>query len=117
MKSQKFSIPVAIIFALVLSISCGNKGNQHHSGVKNTEPSVIEVKISGMTCTGCEQKIQAGVGKLEGIESVKADHIGGNAIIKYHPGITDTAKIKGAIIGAGYKVIKFIPSASMGTDI
>ena len=68
------------------------------------ETSFIEVSIGGMTCTGCEQTIQAGIGKLEGIKSVKASYVAGNALVEFYPGITDTVKIKTAITGSGYTV-------------
>ncbi len=117
MKTQKFNIHVSYFIALILCMSCGNKAKNADSGLKNVETAVIEVSISGMTCTGCEQKIQAGVGKLEGINSVKADHTAGNAIIEYNASVTDTTKIKDAIKGTGYNVIKFKPYTGTGQGI
>ena len=73
------------------------------------EKSLVEVSIGGMTCTGCEQTIQAGITKLEGINSVKASYVTGNAFVEYFPGITDTVKIKAAITGSGYTVKRFKP--------
>lgn len=70
--------------------------------------SVIEVSIGGMTCTGCEQTIQAGVSKLDGIKSIKASHTAANAFIEYYPDLVDTLKIKEAITGKGYTVKRFI---------
>lgn len=104
----KLSVPnylVAVITLLMLA-SCGNNKKTEKAGAP-LQTSYIEVSIGGMTCTGCEQKIQASVGKLEGIRNVKASHIDANAVIEYTQGNVDTLKIKDAIAAAGYTVKKF----------
>lgn len=94
------------ILAAMLAISCGNDKKVVKEGVP-LEASYIEVSIGGMTCTGCEQTIQASVSKLDGIKSVKASHTSANALIEYYPDVVDTVKIKEAIAGSGYSVKKF----------
>ena len=89
---------------MLLAISCN--GNKQEKSTNRGEASLIEVKIEGMSCTGCEQTIQRNVGKLEGIKSVKATFTDGRAVIEYFPGSVDSLKIKDAITGSGYKVIK-----------
>lgn len=96
------------ILATLLLISC-SRGKKAEKTDLQIEPLFIEVSIGGMTCTGCEQTIQAGITRLEGIKSVKASYVAGNAMVEYYPGITDTVKIKAAIKGSGYTVKKFIP--------
>ena len=34
----------------------------------------INLKVEGMMCTGCENRIQNAVKNMNGIKSVKADH-------------------------------------------
>ena len=111
MKPRKLAIPVTIIMALMLSFSCGSKGKNPGNSDLKMEPSVIEVSIGGMTCTGCEQTIQTSISKLEGIKSVKASFVTGKAMVEYFPGITDTLKIKSAVTGSGYTVKRFAPVA------
>lgn len=94
------------ILAALLAISCGNDKKIKKEGVP-LEASTLEVSIGGMTCTGCEEKIQAGVSKLDGIKSIKASHTDANAIIEYYPAVVDTVKIREAISGTGYDVKKF----------
>ncbi|MCH8990746.1 MAG: heavy-metal-associated domain-containing protein [Acidobacteria bacterium] len=36
--------------------------------------AMIEMKVKGMTCTGCEERIQGAAGELGGVEEVAADH-------------------------------------------
>lgn len=100
---------IGLFFALAI-VSCG-KSKKTTENTSTMEKSLIEVSIGGMTCTGCEQTIQAGITKLEGIKSVKASYVTGKALVEYFPGITDTVKIKAAITGSGYTVKKFNPIA------
>ena len=105
MKKYRLIIVLSFCIGVLLAISCS--GNRQE---KSTDPgvaSLIEVKIEGMTCTGCEQTIQRNVEKLEGIKSVKATFSDGRAVIEYFPGTVDTLIIEDAITGSGYKVIKF----------
>jgi len=107
---SKKRLPLFLIglFVALAVVSCG-KSKKTANNETTMEKSLIEVSIGGMTCTGCEQTIQAGITKLEGIKSVKASHIAGNALVEYFPEITDTVKIKAAITGSGYTVKRFKP--------
>ena len=91
---------------LLVVLSCGN---QKKSQLKNDaiSASKIEVTISGMTCTGCEQTIRTNVTKLEGVSDVKADFKSGKAVVDFNPGLTDTSQIRNAITKSGYKVTGF----------
>jgi copper chaperone CopZ len=89
----------------MLIISCGRDKKNDKSGMQN-ETSFIEVSIGGMTCTGCEQKIQTNVSRLKGIKAVKASHTEAKALIEYSPGLVDTVKIKDVITETGYTVKK-----------
>ncbi len=112
MVNKNYKSIATLIVIVFLAISCsGNKSK----GVKDEtvqSPSLIEVSIKGMFCTGCEQTIQTRVGGLEGVKSVKASFVTGKAIIEYLPGVTDTVKIKEMITGSGYGVVKFNPVES-----
>ncbi len=97
-----------LIVIVFLAISCsGNKSKAVKD--ESLSPSLIEVSIKGMTCTGCEETIQTRVGGLEGVKSVKASFETGKAVIEYLPGVTDTVKIKEMITRSGYGVVKFNP--------
>jgi len=110
MSIKRQNIFLTVLFIVLTAISCG-KNKKSPDNVTSMEKSLIEVSIGGMSCTGCEQTIQSRVGMLEGINSVKASYITGNAMVEYFPAITDTVKIKAAITGSGYTVKKFKPAA------
>lgn len=98
---------VAGLAILILLASCGN-GAKPKSSAAAIEKSTVEISISGMTCTGCEQKIVSGIKSLKGIESAEASFKDGKAIVVFNPGVADTLKIKEAVTSAGYTVNKFV---------
>jgi copper chaperone CopZ len=107
MKTIRLVAVLSLFAGILLAISCN--GNKQEKSSEQGVVSLVEVKIEGMTCTGCEQTIQRNVGKLEGIKSVKATFTDGKAIIEYFPSEVDTLKIKGAITGSGYVVKNISP--------
>lgn len=102
----KFSV-LNFFLLLLLSVSCNNSGNKAAKTDSSSPVSRVEVSIGGMTCTGCEQTIQANVSKLEGVKAVKATFTDGRALVDFDPAVTDTAMIRTAIIKSGYKVSGF----------
>lgn len=104
MKKSRLIVLISFCIGMLINISCS--GHKQERSTDKGEASLIEVKIEGMSCTGCEQTIQRNVAKLEGIKSVKATFTDGRAVIEYFPGTVDSLKIKDAITGSGYKVIK-----------
>ena len=95
------------IVMILFTVSCSSNNRKSGKEDIQRDASLIEVSIGGMTCTGCEQKIQTSIAKLEGIKSVKASFTVGNAIVEYYPNLVDTLKIKEAILATGYTVKKF----------
>ena len=88
----------------------------YYSGIfyPNTEKQIIivdksdikttEFKISGMTCTGCEEHVNHEINKLYGIVRSKASYENGNAIVEFDKTKTNETEIEKAINATGYKV-------------
>ena len=88
----------------------------YYSGIfyPNTEKQIIivdksdikttEFKISGMTCTGCEEHVNREINKLNGIVRSKASYENGNAIVEFDKTKTNETEIEKAINATGYKV-------------
>lgn len=55
--------------------------------------------VQGMSCEGCEQRVEDAVGDLEGVESVDADHDENTVSVE---GDADTDDLRQAIEGTGY---------------
>ncbi|WP_048308190.1 cation transporter [Halomonas sp. PR-M31] len=52
--------------------------SMHHNA-----SSVLTLRIEGMDCGGCERKVEAALGRLQGIEEVSASSVTGS--VKIHP--------------------------------
>lgn len=95
------------LLLVLMFTSCNNKKSTT-SGTESTDPKIelqtYSFDVEGMTCTGCEQTIQANVRKLNGIQLVSASHTEKKAVVSFDPDKTDTIAIKNAITGSGYTV-------------
>lgn len=64
------------------------------------------VKISGMTCAACAQRVQRAVGKLDGVASASVNFATEKLVVEYNEAVASLSTIEGAIEKAGYGVIK-----------
>ena len=70
-------------------------------------PVKIRTKVIptfGMHCSGCEETVTNEIMKLEGIKSVKADHVNKTVTVKYDDKKVTLEQVKLAIVNAGYKL-------------
>ncbi len=67
--------------------------------------TTIEMNVKGMTCTGCEERIQGAVGEIEDVAAVDADHQGGTVSVTLDREDTATDDIRAAINGLGYRTV------------
>jgi mercuric ion transport protein len=72
--------------------------------VDKSDITKTEFKISGMTCSACQEHINHEVNKLNGILSSKASYENGNAIIEFDQTKTNVTEIEKAINSTGYTV-------------
>lgn len=64
------------------------------------------IKISGMTCAACAQRVQKAVGKLEGITNANVNFATEKLFVEYDEQATSISAITDAIEHAGYGVIE-----------
>ena len=64
----------------------------------------VNIAITGMTCTSCEEHVNYSVGKLHGILSVGSSYENKNSEIEFDKTKLTIADIKNAIDSTGYKV-------------
>jgi len=67
------------------------------------------LQVEGMSCTGCEQRINKVLRRVEGVRGVVADHICGRVEIRVGPELTDRGVLAERIEGAGYRVVEEVP--------
>lgn len=102
---------LAVIFSLIL-LSCKNSADTSAPALTSEAETIkYEIKIEGMSCTGCEEAIQKCVNEFDGITKVVASHELGNAIIESSVQLSDTIKhgITNKINETGYTVVSLLP--------
>lgn len=96
-----------LISLLFLSTACQNsKTSKEENSPSIDTTKLVErtLEVEGMTCTGCEQTIQAEVEKLNGIQSIAANHKDSIAVIHFDSSLVDIEAIISAIESKGYVV-------------
>ena len=63
----------------------------------------IELKIEGMMCTGCENRVQNALKTIDGVEEVKANHEDGSVNIKANDNV-EISTVKEKVEDIGYEV-------------
>ena len=64
----------------------------------------IQLRVTGMTCGGCENAVKRAVGQLAGVESVTASHEQQRVEIAFDPGTVTREAIEQKIEKIGYRV-------------
>ena len=64
----------------------------------------ITLKVTGMHCGNCTWTVEHDVGKLDGVDSVKADYEADTVVIEYNGDEAVLAAAKEAITEAGFVV-------------
>ena len=65
----------------------------------------LKIKINGMVCGGCENRVKTALLEINGVEGVEANHNTGMVIIKSEKDL-DIAQIEEKIIDLGYEIIR-----------
>ena len=65
----------------------------------------LEIKINGMVCGGCENRVKTALSTIEGVESVEANHNTGIVTVKTEKDL-DVAQIKEKIVDLGYEIVE-----------
>ena len=66
----------------------------------------ITIGIKGMTCGGCVANVQRVLKALDGVGNVDVSLEREEANIEYTPGRVDPARLRSAIEGAGFEVVR-----------
>ena len=65
----------------------------------------ITIKVNGMVCGGCENRVKNAVSNIEGVEEVTADHVSGVVTVKANENVSEEA-IKNKIDDIGFEVVE-----------
>ena len=64
----------------------------------------IKLQVRGMSCSGCEQRIQKVLARVEGVVRSAADHQAGEVRVMFDPNRTSEQVVLSSIEQAGYEV-------------
>ena len=64
----------------------------------------LTLKVTGMTCGGCENAVKRGLGRLAGVGDVAASHADERVTVTFDPGAVTAEQIKAKIAAIGYTV-------------
>ncbi len=64
----------------------------------------VELRVRGMSCTGCEQRIQRTLAQLDGVARSVADHRAAQVRVAFDPARTSAEAVRARIEQAGYEV-------------
>ena len=65
----------------------------------------LELHVTGMSCTACEQRIQRALAQVEGVVRSTADHRAARVKVVFEPGRTSADAVQARIKQAGYGVV------------
>ena len=61
------------------------------------------IKVEGMVCNGCENRVQNALKTIDGVENVVANHVNGTVIVTLNKDV-DKVVIKEKLEDIGYEV-------------
>lgn len=64
----------------------------------------ITLQVTGMTCVGCEQRIQQALGRLEGVQRSRADHRDAEVRVVFDSARITEQALRTCIEQAGYDI-------------
>jgi len=85
---------MTLIFVLALSV------------VSMAVEKKAEMKVDGMTCNGCVEKVKTSLEKVDGVKSADVSLENGLAVVMYDDDATNEKGLHEAIKSSGYKVVE-----------
>jgi copper chaperone len=64
----------------------------------------LQLRVTGMTCGGCENAVKRALGQLDGVEEVTASHREAVVGVTYDTGKVTPSRIKEKVESIGYSV-------------
>ena len=66
----------------------------------------LELQVTGMTCTACEQRIQRALTHVDGVVRSTADRRAARVKVVFDPARTSAEAVQTRIKQAGYEVVR-----------
>ena len=79
----------------------------HRDNTERTETSMatqVQLKVTGMTCGGCENAVKRSLKMIDGVQDVSASHAAESVGVTYDEGKVTPAVLAQRIASLGYHV-------------
>ena len=90
---MKNLLSLALVFGLALTL------------VSFAGEKKVEIKVDGMTCNGCVNKVKTSLEKTTGVKSAEVSLKSNSAVVLYDDSKTDESSLKKAINSSGFKAV------------
>jgi copper chaperone CopZ len=87
-------IALAIVAAVIILLACSKTGS---------EAKVIDLKVSGMTCNKCVERVTKALESVPNVDTAKVDLEADRAVVEYGPERPDVDKLLEAVKVIGYE--------------
>ena len=86
--------------------ACGSRAQRARDRTtsEDTVMEELELRVDGMSCGVCEQRIQRALAQVEGVVRSAADRRAAQVKVVFDPARTSTQAVRGRIEQAGYEV-------------
>jgi copper chaperone len=64
----------------------------------------VTLRVTGMTCGGCENAVKRALTRLEGVGDVTASHVEEKVAVTFDPAKVTTGQVRAKIAALGYTV-------------
>jgi copper chaperone CopZ len=65
----------------------------------------VSIRVEGMTCESCEQRLATALGRVEGVSRVSADHETGNVRVLFDAERVAEPQLSEQIVACGYELL------------
>lgn len=94
------------IVALHMVWACQNQQKPVQNKDQNVELTELTLRVTGMTCGGCENSVVKALMKLDGVADATASFQNEEVIVHYDPARVNPEEITNAIHEVGYTVVE-----------
>lgn len=91
--SMSMRMGMSLVGTIVLALMASTGWTAEAQNGNTPATRVVTLKVTGMTCGGCEAAVQHAARKVDGVKAVKADSDKGIAEVTYDPAKTTPAAI------------------------
>lgn len=80
-------------------------GKKHTQFLGNAMTSITQLKVEGMSCSGCSSKLKRALESIDGVSEADVVLEGGQVVVHFDPTIVDPAKFAAVVEDVGFDVV------------